>query len=69
MEEKNLRILELLTVRGASVLPRFCDALQLSNHNFLAELLRDEGECGAQRVLSQSGIHAVSIWGTDAAFT
>ena len=30
-------------VRGPAALNGFCDALQLSGHNFLAELLRDEG--------------------------
>ena len=41
-EQKNEKLMEILLIRGGSVVTKFCDALQLSGHNFLADSLREE---------------------------
>ena len=45
-EKKNARLLDLMLLRNDGALTKFCDVLQLSGHNFLADLLRDEGTDG-----------------------
>ena len=42
-ENKNLKLLELIVLRGNKYMTRFCDCLQLSGHIYLGEMIREEG--------------------------